>query len=80
MLISPTASETLALVVVPSPRLRGEGWTVVPHKRMGEGDYPLEWSMLIVPLTQPGIVAPDSMPSPRKRGEGAVTTSRFLTQ
>ena len=42
---------------------------------MGEGDYPLEWSMLRVPLPQPGIVEPDSMPSPRKRGEGAAMTA-----
>ena len=77
---------TPALVIVPSPRLRGEGCSVLPRKKMGEGDSPLARSVLKVPLTQPGIVEPDSMPSPQQKGvharlrramRGTVTAARY---
>ena len=66
---------------MPSPRLRGEGDTALLRGQLGEGDHPHAPDLLKVPLTQPAIAGLSFLPSPRKRGEGAITTvAVFLTR
>src|SRR6266545_4754935 len=61
-----SAAVVAAVVVAPSPRrLRGEGCSTVSTKRMGEG--------LTLPPHPAELVKTQAMPSPRKRGEGAIT-------
>jgi hypothetical protein len=47
----------------------------LPCGKLGEGDHPHAPDLLKVPLTQPAIAGPSFLPSPRKRGEGAITTA-----
>ena len=47
------ACSSPALVIVPSPRLRGEGRSVVPCKRLGEGDSPHAWLFRHAPHPHP---------------------------
>ena len=43
--------------------------------KSGERDHLHAPDLLKVPLTQPAIAGPSLLPSPRKRGEGAITTA-----
>jgi hypothetical protein len=64
-----------ARIAVPSPRVRGEGEEVFQHNEVGEGDSQMS-NLSRAPLTQFERAERSELPSPRKRGGGAVTTGR----